>query len=621
MASKTLSKPLSEQQHKVPGSQVVEKASLQPSPLQLPDPSKLESDTPTTLPKSMQQSTQKPKTEQVLEGQNLDRQQKEAANLSTNETTQKVARSLEHISLDTSSNTMKQSVQQGDVNELLQLNGTVSLETNRYEEKKNSGQGSEKYSSASAKVSDGTSSLTKTSGSAKISDRIDSGKSSMCRGSTSSDVSDDSTCSSISSSINKPHKSNDSRWEAIKTIRARDGILGLNHFRLLKKLGCGDIGSVYLSELSGTKCYFAMKVMDKQSLASRKKLHRAQTEREILQCLDHPFLPTLYTHFETDKFSCLVMEFCPGGDLHTLRQRQPGKYFSEQAAKIYIAEVLLALEYLHMLGIIYRDLKPENVLVREDGHIMLSDFDLSLRCAVNPTLVKSSNPNSESFRRNNPVYCVQPACIEPSCVQPSCVVPTTCFSPRLFSSKSKKHQKQKCDTGNQVSALPELVAEPTDARSMSFVGTHEYLAPEIIKGEGHGSAVDWWTFGIFLYELLFGKTPFKGSGNRATLFNVVGQPLRFSEFPVVSFAARDLIRGLLVKDPQHRLAYKRGATEIKQHPFFEGINWALIRCASPPEIPKPFEIARPLGTAASASQKASLTSEKGSDNYLEFDFF
>ena len=115
--------------------------------------------------------------------------------------------------------------------------------------------------------------------------------------------------------------------------RGRDGVLGLGHFRLLKRLGCGDIGSVYLSELSGTKCYFAMKVMDKGSLASRKKLLRAQTEREILQSLDHPFLPTLYTHFETEKFSCLVMEFCPGGDLHTLRQKQPGKHFPEQAVK------------------------------------------------------------------------------------------------------------------------------------------------------------------------------------------------------------------------------------------------------------------------------------------------
>lgn len=466
----------------------------------------------------------------------------------------------------------------------------------------------------------------KTSGSALV----ESGKSSMCRGSTSSNVSDESSCSSFSSSINKPHKSNDMRWEAIQVVRARDGSLGLTHFRLLKRLGCGDIGSVYLAELTGTKAYFAMKVMDKASLASRKKLLRAQTEREILQSLDHPFLPTLYTHFETDKFSCLVMEFCPGGDLHTLRQRQPGKHFTEQAVKFYVAEVLLAMEYLHMLGIVYRDLKPENVLVREDGHIMLSDFDLSLRCSVSPTLVKSSSMDSEPLRRNTSVYCAQPACIEPSsCIQPSCVVPTSCFSPRFFSSKSKKERKNKSnkDIGNQVSPLPELMAEPTSARSMSFVGTHEYLAPEIIKGEGHGSAVDWWTFGIFLYELLFGRTPFKGSGNRATLFNVVGQPLRFPESPVVSFSARDLIRGLLVKEPQHRLAYKRGATEIKQHPFFEGVNWALIRCATPPDVPKPVEFERlSANTVASTSEKTNVPpvaapNQKGSDNYLEFDFF
>ncbi|KAJ0571596.1 putative protein kinase AGC-RSK-2 family [Helianthus annuus] len=171
-------------------------------------------------------------------------------------------------------------------------------------------------------------------GSAKTSEKtevVESGKSSVCRGSTSTDVSDESSCSSLSSNMNKPHKSNDSRWEAIQAVRSKDGVLGLSHFRLLKRLGCGDIGSVYLSELSGTKSYFAMKVMDKVSLESRKKLLRAQTEREILQSLDHPFLPTLYSHFETDKFSCLVMEFCPGGDLHTLRQRQPGKRFCEQA--------------------------------------------------------------------------------------------------------------------------------------------------------------------------------------------------------------------------------------------------------------------------------------------------
>ncbi|KAL3627260.1 Serine/threonine-protein kinase d6pkl2 [Castilleja foliolosa] len=452
-------------------------------------------------------------------------------------------------------------------------------------------------------------------------------KTSTCRASTCSDVSDESTCSSFSSGVNKPHKANDVRWEAIQAVRSRDGALGLSQFRLLKRLGCGDIGSVYLAELSGTNCHFAMKVMDKATLASRKKLLRAQTEREILQCLDHPFLPSLYAHFETDKFSCLVMEFCPGGDLHTLRQRQPGKYFSEQAVKFYVAEVLLSLEYLHMLGIVYRDLKPENVLVRDDGHIMLSDFDLSLRCSVSPTLVKTSSFDSDPQRKNSSAYCAQPACIQPSCIQPACVVPTSCFTPRFFSSKSKKDRKPKNEIGNQVTPLPELMAEPSNARSMSFVGTHEYLAPEIVKGEGHGSAVDWWTFGIFLYELLFGKTPFKGSGNRATLFNVVGQPLRFPETPVVSFAARDLIRGLLVKEPQHRLAYKRGATEIKQHPFFEGVNWALIRCATPPDIPKPVDYDRLPGPAAPSNEKAAVAGDgagvgdqKG-DKYLEFDFF
>nr|KYP54858.1 Protein kinase PVPK-1 [Cajanus cajan] len=384
-------------------------------------------------------------------------------------------------------------------------------------------------------------SVDKSRGSGEVANSCDfneSRKTSICRASTGSDASDDSSTSSLSSVLYKPHKANDIRWEAIQVIRARDGMLEMRHFRLLKKLGCGDIGSVYLAELSGTRTSFAMKIMNKTELANRKKLLRAQTEREILQSLDHPFLPTLYTHFETETFSCLVMEFCPGGDLHALRQRQPGKYFSEHAVRFYVAEVLLALEYLHMLGIIYRDLKPENVLVREDGHIMLSDFDLSLRCT--------------------------------------------------------------------------LIAEPTNARSMSFVGTHEYLAPEIIKGEGHGSAVDWWTFGIFLYELLFGRTPFKGSVNRATLFNVIGQPLRFPESPTVSFAARDLIRGLLVKEPQHRLAYRRGATEIKQHPFFQNVNWALIRCANPPEVPR---------QVVQLPQTEKELGVKPSGNYLDIDFF
>ncbi|KAJ6683817.1 hypothetical protein OIU85_007505 [Salix viminalis] len=433
-------------------------------------------------------------------------------------------------------------------------------------------------------------------------------------------ISDPNEASFRSSCPSKPHKGNDFRWDAVQCVKGKDGDsgLGLGHFRLLKKLGFGDIGSVYLAELRGMGCVFAMKVMDKGMLAGRKKLLRARTEREILGLLDHPFLPTLYSHFETDKFSCLLMEFCSGGDLHILRQRQPGKHFSEQAARFYASEVLLALEYLHMMGVVYRDLKPENVLVREDGHIMLSDFDLSLRCRVSPTLVQSSADSSCKISS----YCIEPSCIDPACKLPvSCLQPS-CLKPRFFNPKTARASK----TEKPNLALPVLVAEPTTARSMSFVGTHEYLAPEIIRGDGHGSAVDWWTFGIFLYELILGRTPFKGSGNRETLFNVVGQPLKFSQGSgsSLSFAAKDLIRGLLMKDPQKRLGFKRGATEIKQHPFFETVNWALIRTTHPPEIPKPVDLLS-LNLAFNSSLAPTSNRATGSDRssgpFLDFEFF
>ncbi|KAL5765551.1 hypothetical protein ACOSP7_016168 [Xanthoceras sorbifolium] len=445
-----------------------------------------------------------------------------------------------------------------------------------------------------------------------------SSKSSIGDYSSSTSISEDSTLSGSSRGGYRPHMSKDLRWEAIRSVQKQHGCIGLRHFKLLKKLGCGDIGTVYLAELTGTNCLFALKVMDNDFLVGRKKMPRAQTEREIMQMLDHPFLPTLFAHFTTDKFSCLVMEHCPGGDLHVLRQRQPNRCFSEQAARFYVAEVLLALEYLHMLGVVYRDLKPENILVREDGHIMLTDFDLSLRCAVNPVLLKSSSPVVEPTKKASSP-CTESSCIDPFCLHPSWQV--SCFTPRLLSVAAKS-RKIKSDLAAQISPLPQIVVEPTSARSNSFVGTHEYLAPEIIKGEGHGSAVDWWTFGIFLFELLYSRTPFKGSGNEETLSNVVSQSLRFPVNPAVSFHARDLIRGLLVKEPDSRLGSVKGAAEIKQHPFFEGLNWALIRCAIPPELPKSYDAV--LGLQAMALQKQECNKcevLQGTDEHVEFEMF
>ncbi|KAE8688719.1 Serine/threonine-protein kinase D6PK [Hibiscus syriacus] len=164
--------------------------------------------------------------------------------------------------------------------------------------------------------------------------------------------------------------------------------------------------------------------------------------------------------------------------------------------------------------------------------------------------------------------------------------------------------------------------KPTIARSNSFVGTHEYLAPEIIKGEGHGNAVDWWTFGIFLFEFLYGKTPFRGSGNNETLSNVVSHGLRFPTSPKVSFHARDLIRGFSVKEPENRLGSVKGASEIKRHPFFGGLNWALIRCAVPPAMPRLCKTSIYVPTAALQKNDSSKGGElQGTEDHMEFDMF
>ncbi|CAK9156132.1 unnamed protein product [Ilex paraguariensis] len=366
----------------------------------------------------------------------------------------------------------------------------------------------------------------------------------------------------------KPHRSSDSSFQAIRSAafhRKKTG-LSFRDFSLVRQIGSGDIGRVYLCKLrSDESCFYAMKVVDREALALKKKNQRAETEKKIMKMLDHPFLPTLYAEFEASPFSCIVMEYCSGGDLHSLRHKQPHKRFSLSSARFYAAEVLVALEYLHMLGIIYRDLKPENILVRSDGHIMLTDFDLSLCSDAIPAVESpdfSTNPSSSPTVKQ----------------KPRTPTPFSCIPTRLF--RSKKIQT--------LSTNRLFVAEPVTARSCSFVGTHEYVAPEVASGGPHGNAVDWWALGTFIYEMIYGRTPFAGVSNEATLRNIVKGPLTFpthTPSSVTEKHARDLISGLLVKDPNSRLGSKRGAADVKTHPFFNGLNFALIRTVTPPGVP------------------------------------
>ncbi|OWM80527.1 phototropin-2 isoform X2 [Punica granatum] len=337
----------------------------------------------------------------------------------------------------------------------------------------------------------------------------------------------------------RPHKRDSPSWIAIQKITEAGEKIGLHHFKPIKPLGCGDTGSVHLVELQGTGELFAMKAMEKSMMLNRNKVHRACIEREIISQLDHPFLPTLYTSFQTSTHVCLITDFCAGGELFALLDKQPMKIFKEESARFYAAEVVISLEYLHCLGIVYRDLKPENILLQKDGHVVLTDFDLSFLTSCKPQIVH--HPVSGNRRR----------------------------------SRSRPP--------------PMLVAEPI-SQSNSFVGTEEYIAPEIITGEGHASAIDWWALGILLYEMLYGRTPFRGKNRQKTFANILHKDLTFPSSIPVSLAARQLINALLQRDPATRLGSNSGANEIKQHPFFRGINWPLIRCMNPPPLEAPLQL-------------------------------
>nr|AML79589.1 putative LOV domain-containing protein [Asteromonas gracilis] len=337
----------------------------------------------------------------------------------------------------------------------------------------------------------------------------------------------------------KPHKLGDRAYQQLLRTQEKDSKLKLMHFRRVKQLGAGDVGMVDLVQLQGTEFKFAMKTLDKFEMQERNKVQRVLTEVFILNLVDHPFLPTLYCTLQTDTHLHFLMEYCDGGELYGLLNAQPKKRLKEAHVRFYVAEVLLALQYLHLLGFVYRDLKPENILLHQSGHVMLTDFDLSYAKGVTTPKVEKKKAGRVYKVKNGKEYRVDEVWI---------------------------------------------VAEP-EARANSFVGTEEYLAPEVINAGGHAAPVDWWSLGILVYELLFGITPFRGMRRDETFDNVLNAPLKFPAKPSISPEAQDLISLLLVKDPSKRLGTRTGAEEIKAHPFFKSVNWALLRNEPPPYVP------------------------------------
>jgi len=282
---------------------------------------------------------------------------------------------------------------------------------------------------------------------------------------------------------------------------------------ILQTLGTGTFGRVRLAKSKSQERYFALKQLKKTEVVRLKQVEHVNAERELLADVNHPYVVRLFCSYQDATSLYLLMEYVNGGELfYHLRKR--GR-FPLEWTQFYASEIVDAFGYLHSLDIIYRDLKPENLLLDSNGHIKITDFG--------------------------------------------------------FAKKVK----------------------PGD-RTWTLCGTPEYLAPEVILRYGHGKAVDWWSLGILIFEMLAGYPPFVGQDPmeiyEEILAGKIGFPSHFES------AAEDLIKKLLTADRSRRLgSSKRGVKDIKQHKFFKGVDWEDLH--NRPHGPILPEVAHPGDTA------------------------
>lgn len=266
-------------------------------------------------------------------------------------------------------------------------------------------------------------------------------------------------------------------------------------------IGKGSFGKVLLVRKKDTDKVYAMKVLNKKTIIERNEVEHTKSEKNILMKLSHPFLVGLHYSFQTPEKLYFIMDYVNGGELFYHLQKD--RKFSEERVRFYAAEISTGLEYLHNNGVIYRDLKPENLLLTNEGHIIMTDFGLS-----------KEGLNS------------------------------------------------------------------SDDRTATFCGTPEYLAPEILEGKGYGKAVDWWSFGTLVFEMLTGLPPFYCEDVQQMYSKIMTAELIIPDS--VSANAADLVTKLLERDPEKRL---QNPEIIKTHPFFSSIDW--VRLINK-EIPPPF---------------------------------
>ena len=339
--------------------------------------------------------------------------------------------------------------------------------------------------------------------------------------------------------------------------------MSITEFEPLTIIGRGAFGEVRVCRQISTGDIVAIKKMRKEDMLNKNQLMHVRTEKEIMTA-SNPWIVKLKYSFQDELFLYLVMDFLPGGDLMNLLMKK--EILTEDEARFYTAEMILAVDSVHKLNCIHRDLKPDNILIDKNGHIQLSDFGLAKIADKTffPLTVKDSigpqkiiNTPSDSITTINTNNTIKTSAIN-----------NTKINQNLKNKNFKKFPKK-----NRLIAY-------------STVGTPDYIAPEVFSQNGYGEEADWWSIGVMFFEMVVGFPPFFSENPSDTCKKIVKWKEHFSipsDANLSPEAENFILR--MVSPCETRLGIN-GVEEIKKHPFFKGIDWNNIRKMKAPFIPE-----------------------------------
>ncbi|TNJ28197.1 Kinase, AGC NDR [Giardia muris] len=364
------------------------------------------------------------------------------------------------------------------------------------------------------------------------------------------------------------------RSRELQYLRLMRQNIGVDSFEKIQMLGRGAFGSVWLVRERATQRLFAMKQLRKEEMIKRRQIEHCITEKEIMASSMSDWIVRLHYSFQDEQYLYLVMEFAIGGDLMGLLIRVDT--FPEPVAKFYMAQCCTSINEIHKMNSFYRDAKPDNFLIMENGHIKLSDFSLAKNFQTN-----RSNQNTGTSTTDSLTATLSDATI-----------------------------------GLERSTQMDHVSISHN-RAYSAVGTLDYSAVEIVRKDksGYNHKVDWWSLGAILYECVFGYPPFASDTSKDSVKKIVNYKtyLRFPKDSEVSSECKDLISHLLC-EPEERYDFD----QIKAHPWFHDVDWNDLHSYTPPFLPtvssptdlKYFDFVQEQGTSAEHPVEAPATTKQ-----------